>query len=62
MGSLLSGIAHFAINTGPTLLMLAVFALAIGGVKLIRAGNRQKGILMLVCAAVFLVNVILLTL
>lgn len=47
----------------PGLLMLAVFALVGGGVYLLRTGrNRQQGILMLVAAAVFLGNVLILTL
>ena len=62
MQGVLAGIAQFAVSVGPALLMLAVFALIIGGYRLIRSGNRQKGILMIVCAAVFLVNVMLLTL
>lgn len=45
------------------LLMLAVFALAAGGIYLLRSGgDRKRGILMLVAAAVFLGNVLILTL
>jgi len=46
--------------TASTLLALAVagvLALIWGGVVLIRRGNRQKGVLMLVCAAVVAGNV-----
>lgn len=47
----------------PGLLMLAVFALAAGGIHLIRKGrDRKRGILMLVAAAVFLGNVLIMTL
>ncbi len=47
----------------PGLLMLAVFALAAGGVYLMRTGkDRKRGILMLVAAAVFFGNVLILTL
>lgn len=46
-----------------SLIMLACFALAAGGVWLItRRGDRQKGSLMLVAAAVMLVNVLIWTL
>jgi len=55
-------IAAFAAAAGPSLLMIAAFALAFGGVQLIRKGNRQKGVLMLVCAVVFLANVAIFTL
>jgi len=42
----------------PTIAMLAVFALSVGGTHLIRARrDRKKGALMLVCAAVLLGNV-----
>jgi hypothetical protein len=47
----------------PGLLMLAVFALAAGGVYLIRKRrDRKRAILMLVAAAVFLGNVLIMTL
>jgi hypothetical protein len=47
----------------PGLLMLAVFALIAGGVYLIRQGrDRKRGTLMLVAAAVFLANVLIMTL
>jgi uncharacterized membrane protein YozB (DUF420 family) len=39
--------------------MLGAFALIIGGAVLIRRGNRRKGVLMLVAAAVLLVNVLI---
>lgn len=44
------------------LLMLAAFALAAGGVWFIRKGERQKGVLMIVCAAIALGNVLIWTL
>lgn len=47
-------------TTASTLLALAVagiFALIWGGITLIRRGNRQKGVLMLICAAVLAGNV-----
>ena len=46
----------------PGLLMLAVFALIVGGIYLLRrGGDRQRAILMLVAAAVFLGNVLIMT-
>jgi hypothetical protein len=46
----------------PGLLMLAVFALAAGGIYLLRSGgDRKRGILMLVAAVVFLGNVLIMT-
>ncbi|MCJ8157508.1 hypothetical protein [Sphingomonas sp. LaA6.9] len=63
MESVLAAIAGFAISAGPGLLMLAAFALAFAGVQMIRKGqNRQKGVLMIVCAAVFVANVMIWTL
>lgn len=44
------------------LLMLAAFALTWGGVWFIRKGERQKGVLMIVCALVALGNVLIWTL
>ncbi len=41
--------------------MLAVLALAWGGVTVLRRGDRQRGILMLVCALVILANVLIWT-
>lgn len=43
--------------------MLAVFALVVGGVYLIRrrAADRRRGVLMIVAAAVLLGNVLILT-
>ncbi|KQN26898.1 hypothetical protein ASE86_07075 [Sphingomonas sp. Leaf33] len=48
----------------PTITMLAVFALVFGGIRLVRAGDdsRTKGVLMLVCAAVLVGNVLIWTL
>ena len=47
----------------PGLLMLAVFALAAGGIYLLRTeGDRKRGYLMLVAAAIFLGNVVIMTL
>ncbi len=41
--------------------MLAVLALAWGGVTVLRRGDRQRGVLMLVCALVILGNVLIWT-
>lgn len=41
--------------------MLAVLALAWGGVTVLRRGDRQRGVLMLVCALVILANVLIWT-
>lgn len=41
--------------------MLGVFALGFGGVVLLRRGERQKGVLMLVAALVVLMNVLIWT-
>ena len=49
-------------STVLAILMLAAFALAWGGVRLIRRGERQKGVLMIVCALVALGNVLIWTL
>ncbi len=47
----------------PALLMLAVFALTAGGIYLLRNGrDRKRGMLMLVAAAVFFGNVLIMTL
>jgi hypothetical protein len=48
MSNLLSAIA-----------MLAVFALAIGAVAIWRQGDRRKGVLMALCAAVIFGNVLI---
>ncbi|WP_447723982.1 hypothetical protein [Sphingomonas koreensis] len=48
-------------STVLAILMLAAFALAWGGVSLIRKGERQKGVLMIVCALVALGNVLIWT-
>jgi len=44
--------------------MVAMFLLVIGGIMLIRRGSetRQKGMLMLICAAVLFANVLIWTL
>jgi hypothetical protein len=44
------------------ILMLAAFALAWGGVRLVLKGERQKGVLMIVCALVAVGNVLIWTL
>lgn len=41
--------------------VLAVLALALGGVTVLRRGDRQRGVLMLVCALVILGNVMIWT-
>ncbi|GAA0741884.1 hypothetical protein CA233_23175 [Sphingomonas sp. ABOLD] len=43
------------------LAMLAVLALGWGGVTVLRRGDRQRGVLMLVCALVILANVLIWT-
>lgn len=48
-------------NTLLSITMLAAGALLWGGVILIRRGERQKGVLMLVAAAVLLGNVLIWT-
>ncbi|RJF85502.1 hypothetical protein [Sphingomonas cavernae] len=63
MESVFATLAHFSISVGPALLMFAAFALVFGGLRLIRTGgDRKKGVLMLVCAAVFVANVMIWTL
>lgn len=61
MNGVFGSVAAFAVAAGPAILMLAAFALAIGGAVLIRRGNRQKGVLMIICALVFVANVAILT-
>lgn len=47
----------------PSIAMVAAFALVIGGVRLVRRPvERTKGVLMLVCAAVLVGNVLIWTL
>lgn len=47
----------------PSVAMIAAFALVIGGARLIRRpADRTKGVLMLVCAAVLVGNVLIWTL
>lgn len=46
----------------PTIAMLAAFALAWFGAKLLRTPERTKGVLMLVMAAVLVGNVVIWTL
>lgn len=43
------------------LLMLAAGGLGWGGVTMIRRGERQKGVLMLICAVVLVGNVLIWT-
>lgn len=50
-----------AASTMLAILMASSFALAWGGVTILRRGDRQKGVLMLVCAAVLLGNVLIWT-
>jgi hypothetical protein len=55
----MSAIPAFALS----LLMLAAFALAIGGIWFIaKAKDRKRGVLMLAASAVFFVNVLIWTL
>lgn len=59
METLFKAIAAIA----PTLAMLAVLALVLGGIYLIRNGrDRRKGVLMLIAAAVVFGNVLIWTL
>ncbi|MET4896966.1 hypothetical protein RN629_07300 [Sphingomonadaceae bacterium jetA1] len=51
----MEGIAQAA----PALAMLAAFACVAGGVVTIRRGDRSKGVLMLVMAAVLVGNVLI---
>lgn len=53
----LSGLYPFTMGIA----MLAVLALAWGGVAVLRRGDRQRGILMLICALVILANVLIWT-
>lgn len=63
MEAVFAAIAGFSISVGPALLMLVAFVLAFGGVRMIaKGGDRKKGALMLVCAAVFVANVLIWTL
>lgn len=63
MKAVFAAIAGFSISVGPALLMLGAFMLALGGVRMIvKGGDRRKGVLMLVCAAVFVANVLIWTL
>lgn len=41
--------------------MIAAFLLIAGGIALIRRGERQKGVLMIVAAAVLIANVLIWT-
>ncbi|SFK12528.1 hypothetical protein SAMN03159338_3309 [Sphingomonas sp. NFR04] len=59
-GSDLSGLSSlYPLTMG--IAMLAVLALAWGGVTVLRRGDRQRGVLMLVCALVILGNVLIWT-
>ena len=48
-------------STLATVMMLAVLALGFGGVQLYRKGDRQKGVLMIVCAVVVMANLVIWT-
>ena len=48
-------------STLGTVMMLAVLALGFGGVQLYRKGDRQKGVLMIVCSVVVLANLVIWT-
>ena len=45
--------------TGADDLVIAVFVLTAGGIRLFRAGDRTKGVLMLIAALVLLINVLI---
>jgi VIT1/CCC1 family predicted Fe2+/Mn2+ transporter len=49
-------------SLAPTLAMLAAFALAFAGAKLVRTPDRTRGILMIVMAVVLMANVVIWTL
>ncbi len=51
-------------DAAPAIAMIAVFMLIAGGVVLMRRGGetRQKGVLMIVCAAIVFANVLIWTL
>ncbi len=51
----LSGLYPFTMGIA----MLAVLAIAWGGVAVLRRGDRQRGVLMLVCALVILAKVLI---
>ena len=54
----MSGLA----STAMALAMIAAFVLAAGGVRLaMRKGDRKRGVLMIVAAAVLVANVLILT-
>ncbi|MBW4329515.1 hypothetical protein KY084_01310 [Stakelama sp. CBK3Z-3] len=57
-------VAEAIAAAAPAIAMVAVFMLFAGGVVLIRRGRgtRNKGLLMIVCAAVLLGNVLIWTL
>lgn len=58
MEGMLGAAAGFAAHAGPALLMIAAFLLALAGRRMLMRGeNRQKAVLMLVCAVVFVINV-----
>lgn len=57
-GGDLSGLAHlYPLMMG--IAVLAVLALTWGGVTVLRRGDRQRGVLMLLCAVVILGNVLI---
>lgn len=63
MEGLFGAVTRFAVSAGPALLMLSAFLLAAAGVRMILRGeNRQKAVLMIVCAIVFIANVLIWTL
>ncbi len=49
-------------STLVSLAVIAVFALLLGGWRIIARGDRQRGILMIVAALVLLGNILILTL
>ena len=44
----------------PSILMIAAIALLIGGIAMLRRGDRTRGLLMIVAAVVFVGNVLIL--
>ncbi|MHA6720945.1 hypothetical protein ACX40Y_16050 [Sphingomonas sp. RS6] len=57
----MSRIAAFS-PLATSIAVLAVFALLVGGVIVVRRGDRTRGVLMLACAVVIMGNVLIWTL
>ena len=57
----MTGLLGQIAGAAPAIAMLACFACVGGGVMLVRRGDRRRGVLMLVMAAVLLGNVLIWT-